>query len=1243
MSISALASQCAQLLTQAQSSRALSLTLRLDLENILVRFKIWAGHVGVFASENASVDYRLRQDADITDVFLSMLTSLKTNLERAINPPLLEELGEEEPSSASLAPSTSGSSSSSLTLDSDAEEGQDSQMQNELDPGDPIQRVNDVVDRLYRLASVVRKPVSSTENSRVRDFIAKQISRGENHDLEDAEDQARRYMQARFAKAPEFLVDRLVAAVVFRRMKLRYRQRHQEKLRQGVESSFAPDASDANRPATCCYCMRMISKEETQEPRWTRHILKDIEPYVCLFEDCNREDILFTSAEEWLGHMQWQHTVVWNCQAPGHEQNIYGSERELKEHIQQDHPGSFTGSQLPHLVKQGALPAADTFAFLALSFNSTETAGQPAVLCPICHDFPPSSAETGQSSTEGLPDIQNHIMGHLESIALLSLPEKDHLDSAESNVKQSSDNSIAVMRDEVDPPPAVLDDEPLGTDAVSQIPDSDDSFDIDVFIPAALDHEVSWTHILRDGTQPRLPEPGQDPFLLKWQERIKASLIQSEGAGLAPRPGSHSEVEVQLQSRVRLTANETKDVMTTIQSDHHVTRLERWLPSPDYSTNAQLARGRRQPGTGTWLLDSPAFQEWKLGLRRHLWLYGLAGCGKTVLSTTILDNIQQTDTHTTLAFFFDVNDPKKQKLENLLRSLAIQLYDTGNEAARKLDSLFTSHDDGRRQPDTNALSACVDTMIQTAGKVFIIIDALDECTAREELLQWLKHVASRKAQLLVTGRPEVEFQSAIPRSFGKRNCVQLDKNAINADIRSYVMAELEQRPHFVDKKLSPSILEEIRDKIGDGADGMFRWAACQLESLARCLSPKDIKIALTSLPRDLNETYGRMVQSIPSEYKSSAIRLLQFLVYTKRPLTLAEAIEVLATQIDQEPRGFDVDGRLSLKADVLRYCPSLVIIAEVTNYAGTVEELHLAHFSVKEYLLEQAQFTLENASTAIAKTCLTYLTDIRGSHSTIRRDFPMARYAAEFWTDYVVLAETSEEIVRTTVSFLRDETTFQRWCRLYQADRKWDHEPGPPRASRLYYACLGGLSWVARDLVTEGADVNAQGGEYGNALQAASSEGYLEVVQLLLDKGADVNAQGGSYGNALQAASYMGNLEVIQLLLDEGADINTESGRYGNALQAASSEGYLEVVQLLLDRGADVNAQGGDYGNALQAASCSGNLEIVQLLLDKGADVNAQTLQAASRGGNPEIVQLLNLNGAKMMSRKRSSSTNLRE
>jgi ankyrin repeat protein len=61
--------------------------------------------------------------------------------------------------------------------------------------------------------------------------------------------------------------------------------------------------------------------------------------------------------------------------------------------------------------------------------------------------------------------------------------------------------------------------------------------------------------------------------------------------------------------------------------------------------------------------------------------------------------------------------------------------------------------------------------------------------------------------------------------------------------------------------------------------------------------------------------------------------------------------------------------------------------------------------------------------------------------------------------------------------------------------------------------------------------INAQGGEYGSALQAASRGGHDEVVQMLIDAGDDVNAQGGHYGNALQAASWGGHYKVVQCTL----------------------------------------------------------------------------------------------------------------
>ena len=63
------------------------------------------------------------------------------------------------------------------------------------------------------------------------------------------------------------------------------------------------------------------------------------------------------------------------------------------------------------------------------------------------------------------------------------------------------------------------------------------------------------------------------------------------------------------------------------------------------------------------------------------------------------------------------------------------------------------------------------------------------------------------------------------------------------------------------------------------------------------------------------------------------------------------------------------------------------------------------------------------------------------------------------------------------------------------------------------------LCWRWRSGLEKGADVNAQGSKYGNALQAALVEGYQEIAKMLLEQGADVNAPGGPYGNALRAAS----------------------------------------------------------------------------------------------------------------------------
>ncbi|KAL2126120.1 hypothetical protein VTI74DRAFT_1646 [Chaetomium olivicolor] len=143
-------------------------------------------------------------------------------------------------------------------------------------------------------------------------------------------------------------------------------------------------------------------------------------------------------------------------------------------------------------------------------------------------------------------------------------------------------------------------------------------------------------------------------------------------------------------------------------------------------------------------------------------------------------------------------------------------------------------------------------------------------------------------------------------------------------------------------------------------------------------------------------------------------------------------------------------------------------------------------------------------------------------------------------------------------------------------------------------------------LLEKGADVNAQGGLYGTALQMAiaAPEGKEEIVAMLLEKGADVNAQDGLYGTALQMAiaAFPGEDKkdkIVAMLLEKGADVNAQGGLYGTALQAAAIRGMEEIVAMLLEKGADVNAQGGAFGTVLQAAARKGKDKILASLIDK--------------------------------------------
>ncbi|KAF8531910.1 ankyrin repeat protein, partial [Gautieria morchelliformis] len=409
-----------------------------------------------------------------------------------------------------------------------------------------------------------------------------------------------------------------------------------------------------------------------------------------------------------------------------------------------------------------------------------------------------------------------------------------------------------------------------------------------------------------------------------------------------------------------------------------------------------------------------------------------------------------------------------------------------------------------------------------------------------------------------------------------------------------------------------------------------------------------LQMALTDLPPTLYETYDRILLHIDERDRGHALKLLQWLAFSVDKVSLSEAVDILATNPDAVNGPlFDRDRRFDDPRDILTICSSLVTFTVVqpdpeyleSKDRGNFTELRLAHFSVREYLVSEglrSHFKLtiyhcneKQANTFIAKTCLAYLLQFK-QHGCISEgtciSHPLCSYAARYWIRHAQPDNDNDtELRRLIMALLQSKNAgvYSNWLEL-------DNIHPKARGTPIYYTSMAGLARASQDLLENGADVHAQGGLYGNALQAASLRGHQATVELLLEKGADVNAQGGRYGNVLQAASSEGHQATVKLLLEKGAYVNAQGGGYyGNALQAASSQGHQATVELLLENGAYVNMQGGYYGNALQAASSGGHQATVELLLEKGAAVNAQgykygnALQAASSGGHRATVELL--------------------
>ncbi|KAI4934090.1 hypothetical protein J4E86_011472 [Alternaria arbusti] len=692
--------------------------------------------------------------------------------------------------------------------------------------------------------------------------------------------------------------------------------------------------------------------------------------------------------------------------------------------------------------------------------------------------------------------------------------------------------------------------------------------------------------------------------------------------------------------------------------EEKISQIRSWLSAPDPSMNYLKAHKQRQAGTGLWLLQNETFEEWKEDPASRLWLHGIPGCGKTILSSTVVEHLQHhcgdDKRKMTVYFYFDFNDAQKQVPELMLRSLLRQLLQRSVTIPVVVDALFSSCKDGKEQPSLQALLKVTPEAMRQFSHVYVVIDALDESAKRVELMELLETLAGWQldmSHLLMTSRKERDIEMSLNTFVLKDNMICLQRGVVDADILRFVQQKLSDDKRLAKWNKNAEVRQEVETALMRGAQGMFRWATCQLDVIAECRNLSMLRKSLATLPQTLDQTYDRILTAIKEEDRMYTIRILQWLTFSARPLSLEEVAEVAAIDVAREP-AFDCDEVLVDPLEALEICSSLVTVKmeESDSYRDWILDMDqdyysepevlsgivtLAHYSVQEYLVseriklgpaKQYSMTESGCHKAMTIGCLGYLNRFQGPLSKeLYNRSPLAGYCAKFWIDHFhKTPDRDEEMSRLVISLLlTDKHVLANSIRIYDPyegdlileEPYEDQDDSKEMTTSLHYASFLGLETVTKLLLDQDVDVNAQPGPYGSALFTAVSQGHMAVVELLINAKADVNL---GHESVLNQAFEWADVEMVNVLIDAGADVNT-LGDDGYPIQIASWRNDEVLVKKLLDANADINARDEKGLDALMwALFPRTNEAVVKLLIDAGADVNTRN----SKDGSALILAL---------------------
>lgn len=613
------------------------------------------------------------------------------------------------------------------------------------------------------------------------------------------------------------------------------------------------------------------------------------------------------------------------------------------------------------------------------------------------------------------------------------------------------------------------------------------------------------------------------------------------------------------------------------------------------------------------------------------------------MSAFLLDHIESAmeGTNTSVAYFFcDDKEQLQKSAQSLLRGVIHQLITATPSLIKHAMRNHMAH--GSKMLESLDLLWNIFIFAATdplSDGTYIILDALDECEkhSRDDLFRrlgsyFLPEVKKSRVpylKVIITSRPYREIQLLLSKHRTIRLKTEDEGSNISADISSFIWHKVEEMAEIC--HYNSELKEKVRAKLETGADGMFLWVSLVVEELLDTPANSVIE-TLETTPDSVNGVYSHLLKRLDGRKAMIAKKILMWIVMAPEPMTVTDLAWACSINNTDESRS-------SVGQDLITgFKHDIALCGPMVGVKGGV--VYLVHQSAKDFLLNPdlrdslGGFSVipERANLELAITCLTFLSFLEYWSTSIwgRPQAGMAFYefALKLWPRFAEEADEGHPRI------------WQVLCRFTKRDKQLylpfrdDEFQVDEWLPALYISAYFGFYSISRRLLESGVYVDASGGWFCQALQAAVARGHYRVVLLLLENGADVNRQGGHYRSPFHAAVARGDERIIILLLENGADIDGPDWDNDTPLTAAIKRGHEWIVILLLGNGADINGKAGSCRIPLTLAAEQGHEGIVILLLENGADVNGPDwdddtpLTAAIKGGHERMVILLLGRGA---------------